>query len=234
MIQNIFDAAEAARFHKVKGFFLTNWGVTYQPAMTNLAYAFGGAFAWNAGYNNSIAESGNEDNCRYRNQTVHSVLRYYDAAVLKSAGPRSCADIIYKMGNYYHFEQPDSVATWNGTQLYNTFFAPGLKNCDLSPDSLMDITAYMQRLKENLKECVLECADAESVISELNIEMDMVIVAARVLLSRYLKCETESIKADIEELAARTMENIGRYNKVSPWIENKTYEKFQQFKAFLQ
>lgn len=234
MIQNIFDAAEAGRFHKVKGFFLTNWGVTYRPAMTNLAYAFGGAFAWNAGYNDSIAESGNEDNCRYRNQTVHSVLQYYDTFVLKSAGPRSCADVIYKMGNYYHFEQPDSVATWNGTQLYNTFFAPGLKNCELSLDSLMDIIAYMERLKENLKECVLECADAECVISELNIEMDMVLVAARILLSRYSNCETERIKADIEKLAARTVENMSRYNKVSQWIRDKAYEKFDRFKEFLQ
>jgi len=233
MIQNIFDAAEAGRFHKVKGFFLTNWGVTYRPAMTNLAYAFGGAFAWNAGYNDSIAESGNEDNCRYRNLAVHSVLRYYDDVVLKSTGPRSCADIIYKMGNYYHFEQPDSVATWNGTQLYNTFFAPGLKNCDLSADSLTDITAYMRRLKENLKECVLECADAENIIHELSIEMDMVLVAARVLLSKYAKCDQEPLKADIEELAARTVENMRLYNKTSEWIENKAYEKFDKFKAVL-
>ena len=233
MIQNIFDAAEAARFHKAKGFFLTNWGVTYQPAMTNLSYAFGGAFAWNAGYNDSIAESGNEDNCRYRNMAVRSVLRYYDTVVLKSAGPRSCADIIYKMGNYYHFEQPDSVATWNGTQLYNTFFAPGLKNGELDPDSLVDITAYMRRLKENLKECVLECADPEKIINELNIEMDMVLVAAQVLLSRSGKCDPEGVKADIEELTVRAVEHMGLYNKVSEWIENKTYEKFGKFKALL-
>ena len=233
MIQNIFDAVEAARFHKAKGFFLTNWGVTYQPAITNLAYAFGGAFAWNAGYNDSIAESGNEDNCRYRNLAVRSVLRCYDDVILKSAGRRSCADIIYRMGNYYHFEQPDSVATWNGTQLYNTFYAPGLKTCDLGADSLTDILSYMKRLKENLKECVLTCADAAHIIDELNIEIDTVIVAARVLLSRYEPGDPEQIKADIDELAARAVESMRLYNKTSQWIEQRKYEKFDRFKAFL-
>lgn len=233
MIQNIFEAAEAARFHKVKGFFLTNWGVTYQPAITNLAYVFGGAFSWNAGYNDSIAESGNEDNCRYRNLAVHSALQYYDDAVLKSVGSCSCADIIYKMGNYYHFEQPDSVATWNGTQLYNTFFAPGLKTCELSADSLLDIIAYMQRLKEKAKQCVLEGPNAGNIMNELTIGMDTVMIAARVLLSRYAMDDPKLIAADIEALAARTLDNMRVYNKTSAWIEKAKLEEFDTFAAFL-
>ena len=232
MVQNIFEAAEAARFHKAAGFFLTNWDVTYHPIMNYLAYAIGGAFSWNAGYNDSIAESGNEDNCRYRNTTVKSVLRYFDEVVLKSAGKRSCAQIVYKMGNYYHFEQPDSIATWNGTQLYNTFFSPGLKNCDLSAESLQDIVCYMERLEKQLQECTLGREDRDAVMNELLIEMDCVILAAKVLLAKQGETDPELV-SKIDALVVREIENMRRYNKASEYIENTIVKKFDRFKKFL-
>lgn len=232
MVQNIFEAAEAARFHKAAGFFLTNWDVTYHPVMNGLSYVIGGAFSWNAGYNDSIAESGNEDNCRYRNIAVKSALRYFDEVVLQSAGSRSCAQIVYKMGNYYHFEQPDSIATWNGTQLYNTFFSPGLKNCDLCAESLQDIVAYMERLKKQLKECSLERDDKDAVIHELLVEIDTVIVAARVLLVKQGACDPELV-SEIDALTGRALENMRRYNKASAYIEGTVINKFNRIKSFL-
>ena len=99
----------------------------------------------------SIAESGNEDNCSFRNELVHAVLNYYDEFVMENKGKRSIADIVYKMGNYYHFEQPDSIATWNGTQLYNYIYSDDLKRGQLSIEALSDIIWYMERLKSQLE-----------------------------------------------------------------------------------
>lgn len=236
MVQNIYAAAEAARFHQADGFFLTNWDVTYHPVMNDLSYVIGGAFAWNAGYNDSIAESGNEDNCRYRNETLHSILRYFDEVVLKSTGDRSCAQVVYKMGNYYIFEQPDSMATWNGTQLYNTFFAPGLKNCDLSAESLEDIISYMDRQKKNLSECTLEREDSDAVKYELLVEIDTVILAAKVLLAKQTACSQETanqLKAELDELTERALTNMRRYNKASAYIESTVVNKIGRIKFFL-
>ena len=236
MVQNIYAAAEAGRFHKADGFFLTNWDVTYHPVMNDLSYVIGGAFAWNAGDNDSIAESGNEDNCRYRNEALHSILRYFDEVVLKSVGKRSCAQVVYKMGNYYIFEQPDSMATWNGTQLYNTFFSPGLKNCDLSAESLEDIIAYMERQKKNLSECALEREDSDAVIHELLVEIDTVILAAKVLLVKQTdSCENtvSRIQAELDDLTQRALVNMRRYNKASDYIESTVVNKIGRIKSFL-
>ncbi len=230
MVQNIYEAAEAGRFNKVAGFLLTEWSATQFKYLSYLPYTFGGAFSWNSGYNMSIAESGNEDNCSFRNEVVHAVLDYYDEFVMENKGARSIADVVYKMGNYYHFEQPESIATWNGTQLYNYIYSDGLKRGQLSCEALSDIIWYMERLKSQLEECELGCADGGDVKVEFEFLMDVVIGAANAIGVKYygdeftapdvkaLEKRHEAIWTKCNKLSDSAYEIIGRYNKFKEYI----------------
>ncbi len=230
MFENIYEAAEAGRFNKVNGFLLTEWSATQFPHLSYLPFVFGGALSWNSGYNMSIAESGNEDNCSFRNEVVHAGLDYYDEFVMENKGKRSIADIVYKMGNYYHFEQPDSIATWNGTQLYNYIYSDDLKRGQLSCEALSDIIWYMERLKSQLEECELGIADGDDVKVEFEYLMDVVIGAANAIGVKYYG--DEFIAPDTEDLEKRhkaiwvksnkltdsAYEVIGKYNKFKEYI----------------
>jgi len=217
MIQNIFDSAEAARFHGVEGFLLTDWGDIDFPDNTLLAFAVGAAFSWNAGYNMSIAESGNEDNCRYRNEIIHCALQYLDEVVFCSTGKVSFAEIIYKLGNYYILEQPDSAATWNGTMLYKHTIQRHIAKGELTTDTLSDIIEYTQKLKNKLDRCVLDREDSDLLIEEIKLIMDTIIAAANALGIRNSDEETpEKFEMpNVSKLIERRKANWSLNNKLS-------------------
>ncbi len=236
MIENIYDAAESARFLGAQGFLLTNWVVNDLPAINDLAYAMGGAFAWNSGYNTTIAEGGNEENCRYRNEIVKDVLKFLDEMVFKSVGERSCADLIFRMGNYYHLEQPDAVATWNGTQLYNQIYLEGCANGKLTPEPIIDIIEYMDKIKGRLPECRLECDNAAEITDELDYAIDSVIAMANAMGvkhargTRYEGC----FKApDTDALTARRKACWCRHNKLAASTEG-TINKFKYLDEYMK
>ncbi len=234
MIENIYDAAEAARFFGADGFLLTEWSLTDIPTVASLTYAMGAAFSWNSGYNMSIAEGGNESNCRFRNEIVKDVIKFYDEVILKSTGERSCADLIFRMGNYYHLEQPDAVATWNGSQLFNQIFCKGCANGYLTPETIIDIIEYMEKIRGRLPECRFDREDSAEIMKELQYAVDVVIAAANamgVVHAKGTKYEDCFKKPDTDTLTARRKEQWLRHNKMSESAE-AVINKYKSFDVY--
>ncbi len=150
---------------------------------------------------------------------------------MENKGKHSIADIAYKMGNYYHFEQPESIATWNGTQLYNYIYSDDLKRGQLSVEALSDIIWYMERLKSQLEECELGVADGGDVKTEFEFLMDVVISAANDIGVKYygdeftapdtaaLEKRYEAIWKTYNKLTDCAYETIKKYNKFAEYIK---------------
>ena len=186
MVQNIFSAAEAGRYYGATGFLLTDWTKTVTPSNSLLTYAFGGAFSWNSGYAKTFSEADNEANCCFRYEVINDVLKYCDMFIYNS-GEKSCAELIYRMGNYWYLEQPASAATWNGTILSKYFF----ENDDIYPpltyDQLKRIHNYMSEIREEFEDVLLNGKNEELIRNELKTVCDTILFAAEVLMKKFYK-----------------------------------------------
>lgn len=184
MVQNIHFAAEAARSHGGAGFLLTEWTIPRSTTVAMLPYCFGGAFSWNSGYAETISEADNESNCMFRNKTVADVLAYFDKFILGCEGD-SCAESIYRMGNYWMHEQPDSSATWNGTLLYKQFMNVDVDDYKpLSVAKLKRILNYLSEIREELIGYTLGNDETGLTRTEILCACDTAIYAAKSLLEK--------------------------------------------------
>ena len=223
MIQNIFEAAEVGRFYGASGFLLADWFVTVVPTIQLLPYTIGAAFSWNSGYSKTFADSDNEMDCYFKNNVIQDTLKYIDKFVLKSE-EISCAELIYRMGNYYFMEQPITTSTWNGTLLYKCF-ANTSEIYDYQPptvNQLKRIKNYMNEIKAELKDCVLSAPDSERRKMEIEFACDVVLFASEAILKRKpdLSKPAYDIDFDVEGLMERciALENVHYRNIVdSGW-----------------
>ena len=184
MVQNIHFAAEAARSHGGKGFLLTEWNAMRATAVSMLPYCFGGAFSWNSGYAINISEADNESNCFFRNEVVWDVLSYYDKFIVGCDG--TCAESLYRMGNYWMLEQPDSSATWNGTLLAKEF----TKTCigDHKPLGVVKVKRilnYLCECREELAGYTFNNDESGMRKAEILTSCDYAIFAAKMILEEY-------------------------------------------------
>ncbi len=198
MIQNIFFASESARTHGASGFLLTEWNPIRTTTLSLLPYCFGGAFSWNSGYAENISEADNESNSFFRNEVVGNVIKYFDEFILKSKA-ESCGELVYRMGNYFINEQPDSSSTWNGTLLYKEFMNVDEGYAHLSVGKVKRIYNYMKEIKEELSCCILEAENKDVIMKELLCGCQLVMLAALTLLVEKGAEVTEDIKAFRDE-----------------------------------
>ncbi len=219
MIQNIQFSAESGRTFGAKGFLLTDWGSAgycHAPILRWMSYIFGAAFSWNSGYSESFSESENERDCFYRNEIIHGVLAYFDDVVLKSSGERSCADVIFRMGNYWHLEQPDCAATWNGTTLAKNFFHRARKGFapteKLSEQSLLKIKEYMDALRDELDECRIGHKDGKMMMEEIKYACESASSAAAIMAISGAKAENRSIGLDTPDIGEMIKQHSIRWN----------------------
>lgn len=209
MIQNIFDSAEVGRFYGASGFLLADWATVISPTIQLFPYAIGAAFAWNSGYSTTFADSDNEMDCYFKNGVIHDTLEYIDKFILKCEG-NSCAELMYRMGNYYFMEQPTTTSTWNGTLLYKCF-ANTSEIVDYEPPTkvqLKRIKNYMNEIKDELADCVINAPDGERRKKEIELACDVVLFAVEAITKRDpdRSKPADEIDFDVQGLMARCNE----------------------------
>lgn len=186
-IFNIGDAAETGAYYGAEGFLLTEWGDGGHPqfpALTFLPLTYGGAVSWNCGnHNTEIAYD-------ERRKRVADCQKYLDKYIYKVEGEKSLADIVYRMGNYYLFEDR---LLFNRTELW--YYSS--QRDEITPEKsegFKRVSAYMESLKEELKDVRAD----EIAIREIKANCEMVILTAKSLLSE--KVDIKNLKNEFETL----------------------------------
>ena len=198
MVQNIYFSAESGRHYGASGFLLTDWSINCTPSITLLSITYGGAFSWNSGNSYSFSESHNEMDCLFRTSVSDDVLWYYDKFIAKSTG-KSCAEIVYRMGNYWFMEQPKTNATWNGTILVKNFMSGDDEYSILNNSQLKRIKNYMMEIRKELDECHFKAENGELIMKELTSACELVIFAADSLMKKN-SAEYDENEIDAEKL----------------------------------
>ena len=195
MLTNVTNAAAACDYYGGEGFLLTEWGDLghpQMPAMTYFPLIFGGCFSWDAPEHVSVYF------------VCGQIKQYMDKILFKTKGKKSLADIVYRMGNYYLWEEE---LCENATNLIRML---------INTENLTDINVagekralkYMQELREELNE-----VDADSdAMEDIIFSCDLVIFAAKLVcgIHQGLKEEKEELKERYKELWLKTSHDIGQ------------------------
>lgn len=186
---NICTAAECGNYYGAEGFLLTEWGDDGHPqfpANTYFPLVYGGYVSWNCGNHRS------EPAYAERRAALYDCRAYLDKFVYKCEGGKSLADIVYRMGNFYLQED---LLYFNGTELNQCF----MHREPRTPERIAGferVLKYMQGIRAELDGVK---ADA-TMLREITLNCDMVIMLANLVLDRADKQECERIFAEYREL----------------------------------
>ncbi|MBQ3099362.1 MAG: family 20 glycosylhydrolase [Clostridia bacterium] len=186
---NICTAAECGNYYGAEGFLLTEWGDDGHPqfpANTYFPLVYGGYVSWNCGNHRS------EPAYAERRAALYDCRAYLDKFVYKCEGEKSLADIVYRMGNFYLLED---LLYFNGTELNQCF----MRREPITPERAAGferVLKYMQGMRAELDGVKAD----ETMLREVTLNCDMVIMLANLVLDRADKQECARILAEYREL----------------------------------
>ncbi len=182
---NIWVAAECGAYYGAEGFLLTEWGDDGHPQFASTTYypiVVGAYASWNCiNHNSEFAVTG-------RREMVANSKKYVDRYLYKTTGEKSLADVVYRMGNYYLLEE---LLQFNGTDFTNCY----MRRYQLEPflvTGIKRVREYMQGLRRELDECRAD----ETVLSEVKLNCDMVLLLADLMLGEKNEAECERVFAE--------------------------------------
>lgn len=165
-ILNISSAAECGAYYGCDGFLLTEWGDGGHPqfpATTIFPIVYSATMSWNCGNHNS------EKACYERRKIIPQCKYYIDKYIYKITGEKSLADIVYRMGNYYLFEDQ---LNFNSTELSSARY----KN--IIPDEQIEGFKRVKKYMVNLRQELKKVKAPKYVLDQIKINCDMVIFYA--------------------------------------------------------
>ena len=196
MLVNITSAAECGAYYGAEGFLLTEWGDEGHPQFPTTSYLpllVGAGASWNCmSHDHEIAYG-------QRKELLYSCKRYMDEKLCKA--DKGFADKVFRMGNYYMFED----LHFNGTELYHLIRNQGeIKPCHKA--TYEKVGAYMKELRQEI-----ENTDAsERAKRDVLVNCDIVIAAALVIANGKSEKSCEMFDKIIPEFEALWMEDNHR------------------------
>lgn len=189
-VLNMIMAAETGNYYGAEGFLLTEWGDGGHPQFPATSYfplVFGGAVSWNCGDHN------HEVSYNARGPLIDDCKRYLDKFIYKTEGDTSVADIATRMGKFYLLED---CLHFNGTEM-NYYLNKPEELTENKIKAFKRVKAYMEEIRLELEKAKAD----ETVMRELKINCDMVILFAKVLTGgKDLNAEAERLMAEFEAL----------------------------------
>lgn len=200
VIFNITNSAESASYYGAEGFLLTEWGDCGHPQMASVTYfpiVLGGSVSWNSPDHNS------EKAYEKRRELLDLIKAYLDKYIYKTKGDKSLADIVYRMGNYYLYE--DCLA-FNGTELAIYLCKPELLT-EKKRIGISRVLKYMMDIKQELSEITAD----EDALTEIKFSCDLIIYISKLMCGLHDRLieEKNDIIRRYKELWLKTSRAIG-------------------------